>query len=100
MDRLSETYPLPPGEGGPTASGLAGWVRVEAMTNPCRAFPLLMAWRVKRGAAGQFFFLVILVGLWASGPACGAGVNGFWRLNLTSVARRPLRGGNSVPMAG
>src|SRR5437667_12807980 len=59
MDRLSETYPLPPEEGSPTASGLTGLVRVEAMTNPCGTFPLLMAWRETRAAPGKFIFVVI-----------------------------------------
>src|SRR5437870_12647359 len=61
MDRLSETYRLPPEEGGPTASGLAGRVRVEAMTNPCGTFPLLMAWRETRAASGRYIFVVRLM---------------------------------------
>src|SRR2546422_4830237 len=87
MDRLSETYPLPPGEDGPTANGLAGRVRVEAMTNPCRAFPLLMAWRETRAATGKFVFVVISVALGAAALTAVTGFNESVRYTLAREAR-------------
>src|SRR2546422_7720758 len=87
MDRLSETYPLPPGEDGPTANGLAGRVRVEAMTNPCRAFPLLMAWRETRAAPGKFIFVGISVALGAAALTAVKGFNESVRYTLLREAR-------------
>src|SRR2546422_5235006 len=87
MDRLSETYPLPPGEDGPTANGLAGRVRVEAMTNPCRAFPLLMAWRETRAATGKFVFVVISVALGAAALTAVTGFNESVRYTLVREPR-------------
>src|SRR2546422_11421458 len=98
MDRLSETYPLPPGEDGPTANGLAGRVRVKAMTNPCRAFPLLMAWRETRAAPGQFIFVVISVALGAAALAAGTGFNESVRYTFVPEGRSLIAADNSLPM--
>ncbi|PYR84222.1 MAG: hypothetical protein DMG18_10295 [Acidobacteria bacterium] len=98
MDRLSETYPLPPGGDGPTASGLAGRVRVEAMTNPCRAFPLLMAWRETRAAPGKFIFVVISVALGAAALTAVTGFNESVRYTLLREARSLMAADISLRM--
>src|SRR5213592_4174053 len=98
MDRLSETYPLPPGEGGPTASGLAGWVRVEAMTNPCGTFPLLMAWRETRAAPGKFIFVVLSVAPGAAALTAVTGFNESVRYTLMREARSLMAADISLRM--
>src|SRR5207245_1958519 len=98
MDRLSETYPLPPEEGSPTASGLAGRVRVEAMTNPCGTFPLLMAWRETRAATGKFVFVVLSVALGAAALTAVTGFNESVRYTLLREARSLMAGDISLRM--
>src|SRR5436309_2337936 len=98
MDRLSETYPLPPEEGSPTASGLAGRVRVEAMTNPCGTFPLLMAWRETRAAPGKFLFVVLSVALGAAALTAVTGFNESVRYTLLREARSLMAGDISLRM--
>src|SRR5438552_4695946 len=103
MDRLSEMSPLPLGAasgltGGATASRLARRVRVEAMTNPCRAFPLLMAWRETRAAPGKFIFLVISVALGAAALTAVTGFNESVRYTLLREARSLMAGDISLRM--
>src|SRR6266568_3246222 len=103
MDRLSEMSPLPLGAasgltGGATASRLARRVRVEAMTNPCRAFPLLMAWRETRAAPGKFIFLVISVALGAAALTAVTGFNESVRYTLLREARSLMAADISLRM--
>src|SRR5437763_11014487 len=66
------------------------------MTNPCRAFPLLMAWRETRAAPGKFIFVVISVALGAAALTAVTGFNESVRYTLLREARSLMGGDISL----
>src|SRR5437763_8041199 len=68
------------------------------MTNPCRAFPLLMAWRETRAAPGKFIFVVISVALGAAALTAVTGFNESVRYTLLREARSLMAADISLRM--